>query len=129
MNWVVYLISNKINGKGYVGITNTKYKCVQDRFDSHIASASAGGRVSPNGRVYPIHAAIIKYGEENFSIETLDEDLSLEEAQSKEAYWIETLGTYASGEHRNGYNLTWGGEDPDFDPDDGLELEIFDYFR
>lgn len=119
MKWVVYLIENKINGKGYVGITNEQRKTYLDRFNDHLDLAASGGRIAPNGRKYPIYAAISKYGAENFSVELLEDDyFTLEEAQEREQYWIEELDTYASHPSRNGYNLTFGGEDPDWDPDD-----------
>ena len=122
MKWVVYLIENEINGKGYVGITNEQRKTYLDRFSDHLTLAAEGGRVAPNGRKYPIYAAIEKYGAENFSVKLLeDEYFTLEEAQEREQYWIEELDTYASHPSRNGYNLTCGGEEPDWDPDD------FDY--
>ena len=119
MKWVVYLIKNNINGKGYVGITNEAYKSYMDRFDDHKDLAEWGGVEAPNGRIYPLHAAIIKYGSDNFSIELLEDYyMTLVEAQEKETYWIEKLNTYASGWIRNGYNLSYGGEEPDFDPDE-----------
>ena len=70
--WVVYLMTNECNGKGYVGITNERHKTIHDRLDDHIKIANKGGLTSPNGRIYPIHAAIKKYGEENFSVKALE---------------------------------------------------------
>lgn len=119
IHWVVYLIKNNVNGKGYVGIANERYKTYQKRFEDHIALAEAGGRFAPNGRRYPLHSAILKYDSENFSIELLDNEyFSLEEAKEREEYWIEELDTNASGWSRNGYNLTWGGEELDWGSDD-----------
>ena len=116
--WVVYLITNESNGKGYVGITNERHKTIYDRLEDHIKMASDGGRRSPNGRLYPIHAAIRKYGEENFSVKVLENKyFDLEDAQELETYYIKKLNTYASGSARGGYNLTFGGEEPDWDPD------------
>ena len=117
-NWRVYLIKNNFNGKGYVGITNERYKTIKERLSDHIELAHKGGKFGRNGRMYALHAAILKYGAENFTIELLeDEYLTLEEAQEREQFWIEELDTYASHPSRNGYNLTYGGEEPDWDPD------------
>ena len=45
-----------------------------------------------------------KYGLENFSIEVLEE-VSLDEVNEKEIYWIEKLGSF-----KYGYNATKGGD-------------------
>ena len=105
--WVIYKIVNAINGKGYIGITT---KCLDDRLEEHINDA-----YSRFNRRYPLHAAIEKYGRENFSIEELDWAYDLHEAQKLERRYIRELKTYASGPIRGGYNLTHGGEEPDWD--------------
>ena len=120
-NWRVYLIKNSFNGKGYVGITNERYKTINDRLVDHIELAHKGGKYGRNGRMYALHAAIIKYGTENFTVDYLtDYYSSLSKAQEDEIKWIAALNTYASGRIRNGYNLSLGGENPDWDPDDDL---------
>ena len=120
-NWRVYLITNQFNGKGYVGITNERYKTIKERLSDHIELAHKGGKFGRNGRMYALHAAILKYGAENFTVDYLtDYYSSLSDAQEDEIKWIAELNTYASGRIRNGYNLSKGGEDPDFDPDDEL---------
>ena len=118
MNWAVYLITNKANGKGYVGISNERVKTIYNRLSDHIALAHSGGRTTRHGRPFPIYAAISKYGEENFNIKYLESDLDLEEAKEKEKEYIEEFNTRANGYRGRGYNLTNGGEEPDWDPDD-----------
>ncbi len=118
MNWAVYLIRNNINKKVYIGITNEKYKDIYDRFRDHINIAKNGGRVTRSGSPFPIYAAISKYGAKNFTIEYLENYLSLEEAQQQEIFYIEKYNSLAAGTYSDGYNLTYGGEDPDWDPDD-----------
>ena len=118
MNWCVYYIKNLKNQKGYVGITNCKYKNAFDRFNDHLKYASSKHVISSNGIRYPLSAAIIKYGAHNFECEILESYLCLFEAQEREIHWIKELNTYASGYSKNGYNLTYGGEMPDFDPDE-----------
>ena len=58
----------------------------------------------------------------------MEEDLTLEEAQARETYWIGKLRTHAT-EHRQGYNATWGGEDPDWDPDDYKDWDDYKEYR
>ncbi len=107
--WKVYLITNNINGKGYVGITS---KPIEVRLSNHIRDAYPGRR-NPNGTLYALHAAFQKYGEENFSISELQIGLTLSEARLLERHYIEKLGTYGSRRGRRGYNQTLGGEIPD----------------
>lgn len=92
----IYCITNKINGKKYVGKTHLP---ITSRFSQHIHDALF--RPSMNR---PLHKAILKYGRENFDIELLC-TCSIEESDSKESYYINKLGTY-----RKGYNVTLGGE-------------------
>lgn len=110
----IYVITNDINGKQYVGKTNTS---IQQRFRTHYKDSKR--RVAENR---PLYRAINKYGISNFSIQQLEE-CSEEEASDREIYWIEKLGTYY-----NGYNATFGGDgktlfDYDIIVDKYLELK------
>ena len=67
----VYKITNKINNKLYIGITNNYKK----RWANHKCCNS------PN---MIIAKAIKKYGVENFKFEILFQGLSIEEAEEKE---------------------------------------------
>lgn len=88
----VYKITNKINGKLYIGITNNykkrwaNHKCCND----------------PN---MVIAKAIKKYNIENFIFEILYQGLSIEEAEDKEIELIAKLNTLVP----NGYNVSKGG--------------------
>lgn len=53
---------------------------------------------------YPLNRAIRKYGAEAFEFEVLENELSLEEANAREDYWIEYYNTII-----NGYNQQRGG--------------------
>lgn len=53
---------------------------------------------------YPLSRAIRKYGVEAFEFEILENELSLEEANMREDYWIEYYNTII-----NGYNQQRGG--------------------
>lgn len=95
MNYI-YLITNKINNKQYIGQT---VRTVQERWHQHISQAY---RYSDN--CY-LHNAIRKYGKDNFIITTIEEIENINILDDREIYWIQYYNTYAP----NGYNLTLGG--------------------
>lgn len=120
-HWSVYLLKNAVNDKGYVGITA---KQLPQRLEEHIQSANPGRR-GPNGRIYALQAAIQKHGGHSFSIELLEEKLTLAEAQVREGHWIKRLQTFASGTVRRGYNMSFGGEEPDLAAGDSEVFELY----
>jgi hypothetical protein len=92
----IYVITNKINGKQYVG--KTVYS-VEKRFSEHKKQKNKKDR-----KHYPLYSAMSKYGVENFIVTTLEECPD-EEANDRERFWIDKLDTYY-----NGYNATLGGD-------------------
>jgi group I intron endonuclease len=94
---VVYLVTNRIDGKKYVGKTQ---KTVQARWADHCGNAR-----NPKKQEY-LYRAIRKHGAENFSVEILAQVSTLEELNSSECRFIAELGTLAP----DGYNMTHGGE-------------------
>jgi len=104
---IVYKITNKINGKIYIGQT------VQDlniRFNAHCYKGSGCTK---------IYRAIRKYGKENFTIEIIEVCDSIESLNKAEEYWIKE---YSSIE--NGYNLTTGGLNNKFSKETKEKLSI-----
>lgn len=98
---LVYKITNNINKKIYIGCTSRTAEC---RFAEHKRTA----RHNPCACV--LYKAIKKYGEEAFSIEVLEDDLTEEEAYIREGYYIESLSShYSTGK---GYNMAEGGNRP-----------------
>lgn len=94
----IYLIENRINHHKYVGKTN---ETVHKRFRRHINSSINLKDKDANS---PLHAAIRKYGEDNFQVFTIEECPN-EQASEREIYWIEYYQTYS-----HGYNATRGGD-------------------
>lgn len=92
----IYVITNTINNKQYVGKTNFN---VEKRFKEHLQDSFKN--CSENR---PLYKAIRKYGKENFSVEVLEE-CSIEESYEREIFWIKEKNTYL-----NGYNATIGGD-------------------
>ena len=87
----LYRITNIINNKKYIGITNN-YK---RRWAAH--KSGNGGQV--------ISAAINKYGKDNFHFELIKRNLSIEEASEFEREYIKNENTLVP----NGYNVAKGG--------------------
>ncbi len=104
--FIVYMHTNKINGKRYIGITCNK---PEDRW----GSAGAGYlRKQPNGKYsQPLFArAILKYGWENFETTILFGDLREADAKAKEIELIAFYHTYSKDPKCWGYNNTPGGD-------------------
>lgn len=99
----IYEIRNKVNGKGYVGLTTGT---VEGRWEFHVYHAERAK--DPTG----IRAAIRKYSPEAFEVTTLDNALTIRELIDKEVLYIQARGTRAP----KGYNLTKGGELPEGTP-------------
>lgn len=100
----IYKITNKVNHKIYIGLTQLT---VEERWDSHIKTAHA-----PSSKDYNalFKKAIRKYGVDGFTVETIDEADSLEELKEKEIYWIAYYHSYAFDADGWGYNSTRGGD-------------------
>lgn len=92
----IYAITNQINNKTYIGQTS---QTIEQRFKQHCYDAK---NIDKSNR--PLYKAMQKYGEENFSIHSIEIcDASI--VDEREKYWIEYFGTF-----KNGYNATLGGD-------------------
>lgn len=91
---IIYKITNRINGKVYIGQT---IGSIVRRWREHCSKGSCCPFIS---------RAIQKYGKENFTIEQIDVASDRQELDKKEVYWI----AYYDSLVPNGYNLTSGGE-------------------
>lgn len=89
---IIYKITNKIDGKSYIGFTKTT---VEQRFMGHVRDSKRTN--------YPFHNAIQKYGKDSFDLEVLEESDDGEYLHKvREKYWIEQFNKT--------YNIQRGGE-------------------
>lgn len=95
--FTIYKLTNLVNGKVYVG--QTRYK-LERRWQGHVRSALSGRMAC---RV--MQAALRKYGPGAFSRTVLCTARTQEEANTREAEWIQILGCRVP----DGYNLSPGG--------------------
>ena len=93
---LIYKITNRINGKVYIGQTT---RPLTVRWKQHCNPA--------NTNCIALHRAIQKYGKENFTVEQIDVACDIDELNEKEIYWIKF---YDSVNSEKGYNLKVGGE-------------------
>lgn len=96
MSMGIYKITNRINGKVYIGQSVN----IQQRWYQHKSSFKNGNTL--------LYQAIRKYGLENFCFEIIEE-CPQEKLNEKEIYWIDY---YNSFNYENGYNMTPGGSEP-----------------
>lgn len=96
----IYLISNDVNNKLYVGQT---IQSLNKRFNGHCCYSKSDRSVN----MY-IKRAIHKYGRDKFHI-TLIEECPVSKLNSREQYWISFYDSYNTG-----YNLTKGGQDSNY---------------
>ena len=96
MSAIIYLITNTINGKQYVGQTRAG---LNHRWQEHCHAAYRGS-------TQYICKAIFKYGKESFIQEVLEDlkDANDDYINQREIYWITEKETYTKG-----YNMTTGG--------------------
>lgn len=88
----IYKITNKLNGKFYIGQSNN----IERRFSEHCQNKL-------KNRI-PLDTAIQKYGKENFKLEVIQE-CNISDLNKWESYWIEQLDAI-----NKGYNCNPGGD-------------------
>ena len=90
---VIYKITNKINGKSYIGQT---IRTIKERWNEHCKSTSDCSAIAN---------AIRKQGKENFIVNIIFTAYSIEELNKAESELISSFNTMSP----NGYNLSTGG--------------------
>ena len=88
---IIYKITNKVNGKFYIGKTT---KTIEQRFQRHYHNHKTGSTY--------LYKSMRKYGFKNFIIEAIEETVELNE---REIFWISELSPH--------YNMTKGGDGGD----------------
>lgn len=96
-SYEVYKVTNKVNNKVYIGITN---KGAGTRFKQHLFDAEHGSQ-------YRFHRAIRKYGKENFEVSIIAFCNNVDELKENE---IKFISEYESMNPDKGYNMTEGGD-------------------
>lgn len=99
--YIVYKITNVLNGKIYIGITT---RTLEERWQQHCYDA-----LKKQDNNY-FHRAIRKYGKEYFVPEEIDYANTKEELKQKEIYYIEVYHTCIYDKNCQGYNSTYGGD-------------------
>lgn len=95
----IYKITNKINGKIYIGKTS---KTIQERFESHCKMSRKKDK-----RCSLIHFSMIKNGIDNFSVIQLCNCKTDEQANKMEIFFIKQYNTM---DKSIGYNVSPGGD-------------------
>ena len=95
--YIVYKITNKINGKNYIG--KTEYS-LEHRWNRHLSS-------SRNGSKFRFHSAIRKYGEDYWDLSVIETYQTEDEnfINEKETHFIKLF----ESDTKKGYNATSGG--------------------
>lgn len=93
--WYVYMHTNKINNKKYIGITG------QQKYWTRWGTNGNGYKTQMFGK------AIKKYGWENFNHEILGTVTTQDQAFELERFYIQK---YQTNDNKFGYNVTAGGE-------------------
>lgn len=95
---IIYKITNKINGKAYIGFTKNS---LEYRWKQHIRDAKCRSKEVK----HKFQLALLEHGTESFTIEQIDVAADRAEAERKEMFWIQHVDTL-----ENGYNTTPGGK-------------------
>lgn len=101
-NFCVYKITNLINDKIYIGKAANHI----ERMKTHIIVAK-GGPEKYKKSFSVIHKAIVKYGEQNFTIEIISEHETEDDALLAE---FNCIKEFDSRNNKIGYNCTNGGD-------------------
>lgn len=97
----IYLITNKLTDKKYVGQTKSSIGYL-NRFNQHCQES-----LNPKDTMI-LHKAMAKYGIQNFYVKRLLKDIPRNKIDFYEILWIKKLNTYVK--FGNGYNMTHGGQ-------------------
>jgi len=100
MKHLIYLATNLVNNKKYVG--QTRSNRLDKRISEHIFD------IPYTKQTTIFHAALDKYGIDNFKFEIIEDNISEELIDQKEKDYIIKYNTYYK--NNQGYNMTFGGQ-------------------
>ena len=95
MSYIIYMVTNLIDNKSYIGQT---VRSLKRRKQAHISESNL------KRDSYHFHQALFKYGHNNFKWEIIDTCKTIKKLNELEIFYIGYYDTY-----NNGYNLTTGG--------------------
>lgn len=102
--YTIYMATNMVNGKRYIGFDSAWPR----RMHTHISTAYND---SPKALKYKFHAAIRKYGRDNFEWTVLYQSHDGEHTKNTmEQHFITEYRTYSGFSDCAGYNLSIGGD-------------------
>lgn len=103
---VIYLITNHVNNKIYIG--KTEHKNPEKYYEYHLNRALLDDK---NRDFYnkPLYRAIRKYGKNSFSFQIIDMADTRSELNEKEIFYIDKYNSFSG----DGYNITKGGDGGD----------------
>ena len=96
MKGTLYVITNRVNGKQYIGKT---YKTIEQRFKVHVQNSKR-----ERSKERKLYQAMNEFGVHNFYIQAIGQ-YEQSELEQKEIEYIYYYDTY-----ENGYNETLGGD-------------------
>ena len=95
---IIYLITNTVNNKKYVGLT---VQTLERRWKYHKEQAKANHIKNSES----LHSAIRKFGSESFIVEQIDSGTTKRDLEKKEISWIKKINSIVPF----GYNISTGG--------------------
>jgi group I intron endonuclease len=101
VSYYIYCVTNKLNYKSYVGQSNDP----QERWSKHVLDANRKTGKTATSKKFAFQNAIVKYGQNNFIWQVIEEVETIEEANEAEEFYIAYFNTLAP----NGYNILPGG--------------------
>jgi group I intron endonuclease len=106
-NYIIYCYTSP-SGKKYIGQTHSEEKRKLDH------------KKAKTNKCRAFACAINKYGFDSFTYEVLDKKLTLSEANEKESFYIESIGSL----YPNGYNLRIGGFNSSFSDETKKKMSL-----
>lgn len=109
----IYIIKNTVNNKVYIGETTMGYK---KRFAQHCKHSTR------SNRHYKLYEAMNSLGVENFYLELLEDNISIDRMYEREIFYIKKFNSFS-----NGYNSTKGGNGRLINTTENIEYIISEY--